>query len=154
MAAETTTKQWLCEIRAKCRRKRSLLYEIEQIKEEREIVFDTTHALYGDDAKAAAKPSTTSNPTERKAIKLIDSIGKRYDDLLSEMELLDLKIQAARDKINCCFEEGDMTVQEYEVIFYYYFEGMSNEEVAEVTFYSVDWVYKIKASAINVIKRI
>jgi DNA-directed RNA polymerase specialized sigma subunit len=37
---------------------------------------------------------------------------------------------------------------EFEMIHYYFFENMSNEEVAAATAYSVDSVYKIKKSAI------
>ena len=44
-----------------------------------------------------------------------------------------------------------MTVQEYEVIFYYYFEGMSNEEVAEVMNYSNAMVYKMKKAGIRIV---
>ena len=108
--------------------------------------------MYREDAKAATKPNAVSNPTYRKAIKALEEYDKQFDLLLSEIERLNLEIRAAREKTNRCFEEGDITVKEYEVIFYYYFEGMSNEEVAESTYYSVDYIYELKRKAISGIK--
>ena len=42
-----------------------------------------------------------------------------------------------------------MKVEEFESLFYFFFEGMSNEEVAQAMFYSVEMVFKLKASAIR-----
>ena len=146
MAVSQTTKQWLYSIRSIGRRKRAIIYEISGIKEEKEAVYDTAHALYGEDAKAAIKPNTISDSTYKKAAKAVESYDSRLNSLLDELERLNLEIKAARDRINQCFEEGNISVQEYEVIFYYYFEGMSNEEVAEVMNYSVQSVYRLKVA--------
>ncbi len=78
---------------------------------------------------------------------LCENLHKRLDGLLFEYERLDLEISQARDRINKCFENGDITVQEYEVIFYYYFESMSNEEVAEVMNYSAYYISELNRKA-------
>ena len=80
-------------------------------------------------------------------MRLCDDLHKRLDGLLFDYERLGLEIDQARDKVNRCFEEGDINVQEYEVIFYYYFEGMTNEEVADAMIYSIQSVFRLKKEA-------
>ena len=146
MAASQTTKQWLYSIRAIGRRKKSIVCEISSIKEERESIYDTTHAIYGVESSAPGS-SRISDPTFRKAMRLCEDLQSRLDELLFEYERLGLEFNQARDRINKCFEEGNITVQEYEVIFYYYFEGKTNEEVAEAMIYSIQSVFRLKKDA-------
>jgi len=152
MATSQSTKQWLYSIRAISRRKKNIVYEISEIKEEKEMIFDTTHAIFGDESTAAGS-SGISDPTCKKAIYLCETLQNRLNTLLFEYERLDLEIRQAREKINKCFEDGNITVQEYEALFYFYFEGKSNEEVAEAMYFSKEYVFKLKASALKKIQK-
>ena len=141
-----TAKQWLFSVRAIERRKRALMHEIADFKADRESIFDAATAFYGAER---VKSNKISDPTHSKTQTLCDKLSARLDKLLSELELLTLQSDAVRDELNACFEAGDMKVEEFEALFYFYFEGMSNEEAAEAMYYSLDMVYKLKASALR-----
>ncbi len=141
-----TAKQWLYSVRSIERRKRAILLEITDLKAERETIFDASTAFYGGEHISSNKKS---EPTLNRASYLCDKLTKKLDALLSELEHLSLKADAVRDDLNLCFEEGELSVQEFEALFYYFFEGMSNEEVAAAMYYSVEMVYKLKASALR-----
>ena len=146
MAGAQTTKQWLYSLRDMSRQKNRILYEISALKEEKEAIYDTSHIIYGDESTARGS-SEISNPTLRKAMRLCDVIQKKLDGLLFDYERIGLEFEQARDRINKCFEEEGINVQEYEVIFYYYFEGLTNEEVADAMIYSVQSVFRLKKDA-------
>ena len=139
-------KQWLYSVRAIERRKRAIMHEISDLKADRETVFDAATVFYG---TTRVQNGRDMEPTQRKAQLLCDRLTARLDTLLSELERLTLEADFVRDELNRCFEEGGMTVQEFEALFYFFFEGMSNEEVAEAMFYSVDMVFKLKVSALR-----
>ena len=141
-----SVKQWLYSVRTMERRRRAIINEVGDLKAERDTVYDTATAFYGGER---VQSNTVAQPTLNKAIALCDRMDARLDKLLSELELLTLKSDAVRDELNAIFERGDMKVEEYEALLYYYFEGMSNEEVAEAMFYSVDYVSELKSKAIR-----
>lgn len=141
-----SAKQWLYSVRSTERRKRALMHEIADIKADRETVFDAATTFYG---TTRVQNGRNMEPTQRKAVLLCDKLTARLDKLLSELERLTLETDAVRDELNRCFEESDMTVQEFEALFYFFFEGMSNDEVAEAMYYSVDMIFKLKVSALK-----
>ncbi len=141
-----SAKQWLYSVRAIERRKRALMHEIADLKADRETIFDAGTTFYG---STRVQNSRVMEPTQNKAQVLCDKLTARLDSLLSELERLTLESTLVREELNACFESGDMKVEEFESLFYFFFEGMSNEEVAEAMFYSVDMIFKLKVSALK-----
>jgi len=141
-----SAKQWLYSVRAIERRKRTLMHEIADLKADRETIFDIGTTFYG---SLRVQNGREMEPTQHKAIVLCEKLSARLDKLLSELEHLTLETDAVRSELNDCFEQSDMTVQEFESLFYFFFEGMSNEEVAEAMFYSLNMVFKLKVLALR-----
>ena len=139
-------KNWLYGVRHVENKKRCCLREMEDIKYACETIRECSATVLRADKVSSYG---NSNPTEDKAVKIVDKYQTRLSQLFSELEDLDLEIQKVRDTLNEIFAASEISVQEYETIFYFFFEGMSNEEVALASFYSIDMIYKLKASALR-----
>jgi uncharacterized coiled-coil DUF342 family protein len=148
MAAIESINKWLYEIRKLCARKRDILNDIDNVKQERETIFDAANTVYGN---VGGHTSDINDPTLQKAQKLCDKYKNKLDGLILEMENIIDNIDKRHEIITACFEdeEADMTVQEYETLFYYYFEGMSADEVGTAIYYSERKIYEFKKGAIN-----
>ena len=132
-----TAKQWLHSVRQIERRKRAIMHEIADLKAERETIFDAATTFYGE---VRISSNQISDPTMNRAAVLCDKMTAKLDKLLSELEDLTYESDSVREELNDCFELEELTVQEFESLFYYFFEGMSNEEVADAMYYSVEMV--------------
>lgn len=139
-------KKWLYSVRDLCRLRRFYLNEVDgltldckRIREGRASVFHLAHV----------KNSDIFDPTGDKVIKIIDEYGSRMNSNILAIDRVDMEIAKVKSRLETIFHNSDMTVSEYEVLHYYFFEGMSNNEVAIATFYSVDMIYKLKASAVQ-----
>jgi len=151
MISNQTTKQWLYSVRAIERRKRAIVHEIANLKAEHETLFDAATTFYGE---IQVQSNHKSEPTLRRALTLCDRMTKKLDDLLRKIEHLTLEAEEVRMKLNEYFSCGDITVQEFEAIFYYFFEGMNDEEVAEIMHYSVKYTSEIKNEGIKKIQKL
>jgi DNA-directed RNA polymerase specialized sigma subunit len=140
------TRTWLLEVRKLKKMKRYHLNEIENIKEDCRRIREGKAAVL---CLAKVQKTIIHNPTEEAAIKIVDEYGDKVNYHIIEINRIDVMVHKMHVFIEEMREDNRLGHSEYEMIHYYFFEGMSNEEVAIATGYSVDSVYKIKKSAIK-----
>lgn len=142
----SSIKNQLSSIREKKKIKRSILNEINSINKDIKVLRDLD--CYNPD-EVYTKTSNINNPTQDKAIKIVDKYSARVAELLSELKEIDLEIYYIKEKLEVMVKAAELSENEYCVIKYYYFEGMSIEEVAMAMNYSEVWVKKVKSIAVN-----
>lgn len=139
-------KDWLYIFRDNQKLMRCRLDEIDRLKEKCATVRSGSASIL-QPGKATNKQ--VSSTTENGAMRIIDKYTVELDELCIGIFELELKTDPVKKEINTIFEKTDMSVQEYDSIIYYYFEGMCNREVAYKMGYCEDYIYELKRSAVK-----
>lgn len=151
MFSQEEVKQWLYSIRHMQKMRRFHLNEIANIKDDCDRLREGKASVL---QLVPAKSSTLSNPTEQNATKIVDEYGRKMDYHIIEIDSIDVSIQKAKDFLKELTDRGQLRIEEFECLYYFYFEGMSNEETAIATYYSEQSVYLFKNSAIKKLTKV
>lgn len=139
-------KRWLYEVRYMHKMKRYHLNEIDNIKDDCERIREGRAAVL---CLAKVQKSGISKPTEEAAIKIIDEYGAKLKYHIKEIDKIDVQVAKMHHIIDKMRDDERLNLREFEILHFFFFEGMSNEEVAIATGYSIESVYKVKAKAID-----
>lgn len=150
MFSKEEVKQWLYSIRHMQKMRRYHLNEIANMKDDCDRLREGKSSVL---QLVPAKSSTLSNPTEQNATKIVDEYGRKMDYHIIEVDNIDVSIQKTKDFLKELTDRGQLRIEEFECLYYFCFEGMSNEEVAITTNYSEQSVYRLKSSAIEKLRK-
>ena len=90
-----------------------------------------------------------SDPTYKKAQKIVDEYSQTIEEKLQEIIVIDAEIEQFIYELDGYKKDGTLNENEYNVLKYYYVNGMGISEVALAMNYSIDWVKRLKADAIK-----
>jgi len=141
-------REWLYSVREKNRYRRSIMYELECVNSD----IETLRGVQGKYVDASfVRGSYISNPTQKNAIEIIDKYIEKANDLMIELSLIDDEIDTIKKQFKCMSKAAKLNSNEYNAMKYYYFEGMSNAEVAKAMHYSEVWVKTLKKRGYNLL---
>jgi predicted DNA-binding protein (UPF0251 family) len=138
--------KWLYEIRHLNKLKRYHLNEIDNIKLDCERIREGKAAIM---CLAKVQTSNISNPTEQQAIVIVDKYGEKVNYHIIEIDRIDCHIYKAKMYLEGLYHKGIISIEEFECLNYYFFEGMSDYETGIAMKYSERQAQRIKKSAIE-----
>ena len=141
-----TVRQKLDEIRISAKERRSLFWGINSISEKIDSIRDVSSKVM---SGTNVQVSDISDPTGQKAALIMDDYSKKLECLLLELQRLDEKVDTLKANLVYLKQHMVLNFNEYGVLNYYYFEGMSLDEVSEAMIYSQDWVQELKSKGIR-----
>ena len=134
-------------VRKSNKHKREIMLSLDVLNDE----IDTIRGLQSRWVASVSEShgSEISDPTYKKAQKIVDQYSHTIEEMLQEIIDIDIEIERFIYELEEYLENGTLNKNEYSVLKYYYVNGMSISEVALAMNYSIDWVKRLKADAIK-----
>jgi hypothetical protein len=138
------TKQWLYEARGCAEIVRQCLYELERIESECDIIRTATPQHRG-----GPRGSNISNPTENKAVKIVDKYNREQEYNINQIAEAKEKIESIKWDLRIMADRQIITQNQYWVIYYYFIEGMGDKEISELMKYCERQILRFKSEGIE-----
>ena len=137
-------KEWLGEARTIANAIRSYTVRLECLREKRESIYGCSAGVM-----TGIRGSQISDPTERTAEKLMDKYDREEGELHQEIWNAEMRLARMKEFLAEEHRLGIISQEQLDVLYFYYFEGMSMDEVAMAVGYERAQTYRHKRGAIN-----
>lgn len=137
----------LDKVRERAKERRRIFWKLDRMGDEVESIRDVSYRVLNQESIKSS--GDISNPTQDKAMKIVDKYTEKMNKLYQQLVMLDEEIEGVIIDIEKAYKSGSININEVNVIKYYYIEGMSLDEITLAMHYSMEWVQKLKARALS-----